>query len=206
MCSFFFHSELGSPPVLYSKWSWNTVWWRPYRNTVDSLQRWTLIGGRTQACTRHTERLPHCSATQAKKQISKHSHICGPCACQALQSFDKKWQQKNSVLQIYNNWRFKCLPYCIRTLQLHGPLLELTIPLSSHLVDGFAAGTEQWKDHIWGRKCTWEGSSHPAYLSHDHTLQSTVTPGEKLMGIITQDLGLLVIIRLNNWLVQQAKQ
>lgn len=71
---------------------------------------------------------------------------------------------------------FSSLPYCICTLQLHGLLLVLIVPLLSHLE--FPAGSEQRKrDDIWGGKCTWECSSHSAYLSHDHILQPTATPG-----------------------------
>lgn len=84
------------------------------------------------------------------------------------------------------------------TLQLHGLLLELMTPLLSHLE--LSAEREPWKeDNIWCKerkgKCTWERSSHSAYLSHDHIQQ-----GKKPMVIITQGQDLLVVI---SWMTEE---
>jgi len=77
----------------------------------------------------------------------------------------------------------------IHTLQLHGLLLELTVPLLSHLE--LSAERGQWKeDNIWGEKCTWECSSHAAYLSHDHI---TVHCNKNLMVIFKQGQDLLMV-------------
>lgn len=74
-CSFK-QSLLGIPPDLSSKWSWRMFCWHPCRSRRGSLRGWPETDGRSLAYTRHTKRLPRCSAMHKQNQAHMYT-ICG---------------------------------------------------------------------------------------------------------------------------------